>query len=37
MNALALSLIIFGLVIGGILLGSWLRHALPHHHLSKDS
>ena len=37
MSASALSLFIFALVIGGILLGSWLRNALPHHHLSKDS
>jgi hypothetical protein len=37
MSALVLSLIIFALIIGGILLGSWLRRALPHHHLSKDS
>ena len=37
MSASALSLFIFALVIGGILLGSWLRNALPDHHLSKDS
>lgn len=37
MSALALSLVTFALVIGGILLGSWLRRALPDHHLSKDS
>jgi hypothetical protein len=37
MSALALSSIIFAFVIVGIFLGSWLRRALPHHHLSKDS
>jgi hypothetical protein len=37
MNPLALSSIIFALVIGGILLGAFLRSALPQHHLSKDS
>ncbi len=37
MSSLALSGIIFALVLGGILLGTWLRSALPHHHLSKDS
>jgi len=37
MSPLALSVIIFVLVLGGILLGTFLRRALPHHHLSKDS
>lgn len=37
MGALVLSLIAFAFLIGGILLGSWLRRALPHHHLTKDS
>jgi uncharacterized membrane protein YqjE len=37
MSPLALSGIIFVLMLGGILLGSLLRIALPQHHLSKDS
>lgn len=37
MNTLLLSAIIFLLVLGGIVLGSLLRRALPDHHLSKDS
>jgi hypothetical protein len=37
MSPFVLSAIIFALVIGGILLGSWLRQALPSHHLSKDA
>jgi hypothetical protein len=37
MSALALSGIIFLLVLGGVLLGAWLRHTLPQHHLSKES
>ena len=37
MSALALSCLIFVLTLGGILLGSLLRRALPEHHLSKDS
>jgi hypothetical protein len=37
MGALALSCLIFVLTLGGILLGTLLRHALPEHHLSKDS
>jgi hypothetical protein len=37
MSALALSCLIFVLTLGGILLGSLLRRALPKHHLSKDS
>jgi hypothetical protein len=36
-SALALSSLIFVLTVGGILLGSLLRRALPEHHLSKDS
>jgi hypothetical protein len=36
-SALALSSLIFVLTVGGILLGSLLRRALPKHHLSKDS
>jgi hypothetical protein len=37
MSALALSLLIFVLIIGGIFLGVLLRRALPKHHLSKDA
>ena len=37
LSPLALSCIIFVLIIGGILLGVMLRRALPKHHLSKDS
>src|SRR5580704_10957673 len=37
MSPLALSCIIFALVIGGILFGAFLRSTLPQHHLSKDS
>jgi len=37
MSPLALSGIIFVLMLGGIILGSLLRNALPEHHLSKDS
>ena len=37
MNSEALSVIIFALVLGGVFIGSFLRRALPHHHLSKDS
>src|ERR1700733_4344383 len=33
MNALALSAIIFVLTLGGIVLGTMLRHTLPEHHL----
>jgi hypothetical protein len=36
-SALALSCLIFVLTLGGILLGTLLRRALPKHHLSKDS
>jgi hypothetical protein len=37
MRALGLSCLIFALTVGGILLGTLLRRALPKHHLSKDS
>jgi hypothetical protein len=37
MGSLAISGIIFLLVLGGIFAGSLLRRALPQHHLSKDS
>jgi hypothetical protein len=37
MSALALSLLIFALILGGIFLGALLRQALPKHHLNKDS
>ena len=37
MSALALSSLIFVLTIGGILLGTLLRRALPEHHLSENS
>jgi hypothetical protein len=37
MSALALSCLIFVLTLGGILLGTVLRRALPEHHLSTDS
>jgi hypothetical protein len=37
MSALALSCLIFVLTLGGILIGTLLRRALPKHHLSKDS
>ena len=37
MSALALSCLIFVLTLGGILLGTSLRRALPDHHLSKGS
>ena len=37
MSAFALSSLIFVLTLGGILLGTLLRHALPEHHLSEDS
>jgi hypothetical protein len=37
MSALALSCLTFVLTVGGILLGSLLRRALPKHHLSKGS
>jgi hypothetical protein len=37
MSPLALSGMIFVLMLGGIVLGSLLRNALPQHHLSKDS
>jgi hypothetical protein len=37
MSPLALSGIIFVLMLGGIIVGSLLRNALPEHHLNKDS
>jgi len=37
MTSLALSGITFALTLAGIFLGVLLRHALPHHHLSKDA
>jgi hypothetical protein len=37
LSPLALSFLIFALMIGGILLGVVLRWALPRHHLSKES
>ncbi len=37
MSVLALSFVIFGLILGGIFLGSQLRKTLPDHHLSKES
>jgi hypothetical protein len=37
MSALALSRLIFVLTLGGILLGTLLRRALPEHHLSENS
>jgi hypothetical protein len=37
MSAFALSSLIFVLTLGGILLGTLLRRALPEHHLSEDS
>jgi hypothetical protein len=37
MSASALSCLIFVSTLGGILLGTLLRRALPEHHLSKDS
>src|SRR5215510_15875260 len=37
MSALALSCVIFLLVLGGIFAGTALRRALPNHHLSKET
>ena len=37
MSALALSGIIFVLTLGGILLGTLLRRALPRHHLNSHT
>ena len=37
MKPLALSIIIFSFVLGGIFLGMLLRRALPRKHLSKDA
>jgi len=37
MHPLILSSIIFVLMLGGIIVGTWLRSMLPQHHLSKDT
>src|ERR1700751_6438177 len=37
MSALALSGIIFVLILGGVFLGTLLRRALPKHHLSEEA
>src|SRR6476659_446806 len=37
MSPLALSCVIFLLVLGGILIGTAFRRALPKHHLSKET
>lgn len=37
MSPLAISLIAFGCIFGGMLLGMFLRGVLPEHHLSEDS
>ena len=37
MNALAISLIAFGCIFGGMLLGMFLRGVLPKHHVSDES
>ncbi len=37
MYPLTLSCIIFALTLAGIFFGTWLRRALPQHHLSKES
>lgn len=37
MNSLTIALISAGCIFGGVLLGLWLRHRLPDHHLSNDS
>ncbi len=37
MNPLAISLIVFGCIFGGTLLGMFLRGVLPEHHLSDES
>ena len=37
MNPLAISLIAFGCIFGGMLLGMFLRGVLPEHHMSDDS
>lgn len=37
MNSLTIALISAGCIFGGVLLGMFLRHRLPQHHLSSDS
>src|SRR5258706_12947387 len=37
MSAIALSCIAFACISGGVLLGMFLRNALPEHHLSSDA
>src|SRR5262245_42049121 len=37
MSSLAISLIVFGCVFGGALVGMFLRSRLPEHHLSPES
>jgi Protein of unknown function (DUF4239) len=37
MTSLTIALICAGCIFGGVLLGMWLRHLLPDHHLSSDS
>jgi hypothetical protein len=37
MSSMAISLIVFGVVVGGALLGMAIRAVLPEHHLSQDS
>ncbi len=37
MSALAISLVIFGCIFGGMLLGMFLRGVLPEHHVSDES
>jgi hypothetical protein len=37
MSSIAISSIVFGLMLGGALLGMYLRTVLPQHHLSNDS
>jgi len=36
-NSLTLSLVTFGCIFGGVLIGMWLRALLPDHHLSEES
>ena len=37
MSSLIIGLMVFGCVLGGALLGIFLRTRLPHHHMSADS
>jgi hypothetical protein len=37
MNSIAIRLIVFTCVFGGVLFGMFLRGVLPEHHLSADS